>query len=68
MGPLSTASEIEDFVSKYSTAVQQFSNLFSKAKQEVYLLLREDSFKRWRKTTGYSAFINVVTRLKKGNN
>lgn len=65
MGPLSSASEIDVFFSKYSNTIQLFGNLFSKAKQEVYLLLREDSFKRWRKTTGFSAFINVATRLKK---
>jgi hypothetical protein len=48
---------VDRFVGECNGVLQGFGTLFAKAKQEVYLLMREDSYKRWRRTEGFSNFI-----------
>jgi hypothetical protein len=47
----------DSFIAEGNVVLQGFGALFAKAKQEVYLLMREDSYKRWRRTEGFSQFI-----------
>ena len=56
--------KVNSFVTECNTLLQGYGNLFLKSKQEVYLLIREDSYKRWRRTEGFSRFI--MDSVKKG--
>lgn len=56
--------QIESLTAESNAVFQAYGALFAKAKQEVYLLMREDSYKRWRRTEGFSHFI--MDSLKKG--
>lgn len=50
------------FVTGCNDVFEGYAVLFAKAKHEVYLLMREDSFKRWRRTEGFSRFIMDVIK------
>ncbi len=58
-----SSESIQAFLTSCNNTFGLCSGALAKAKQEVYLLLREDSFKRWRRTEGFSKFIKESISL-----